>query len=68
MHLCAIFNCILQPTEAAIDVISGAFVGPLMPNKQYNFVILAKTVLEVFHQKPSEAVFRQGFAITSKRK
>ena len=47
--------------ETASDVVSGRFVGPFVHDQQVNFVILAKTVLEKFHPKPSDAAFTTVF-------
>ena len=44
--------------ETASDVISGRFVGSIVPNKHVtNLVIVAKTALEKFHLKLSKAAF-----------
>ena len=36
-HFYAVFNCILQPIVAASDLISGIFVGPIVPDKPVKF-------------------------------
>ena len=41
-YFCSVFNCILQPTEAAIDVMSGRLCGQLSPISPQFFVVLAK--------------------------
>ena len=37
-HFCAVlFKCILQPTEGNSDVISGSFMGLLVPDNRVKF-------------------------------
>ena len=49
--------------EAASNVISGRFVGPIVHDSPVNFVILAQIVLEKLHLKPSEAEFSTVFEL-----
>ena len=37
MHFCAVFNAFCSRLEAANDVISGGFVGPVVPDKHVKF-------------------------------
>ena len=61
-HFCAVFNYILQPTEATSDVISRRFVGPVVPEDPVKFGDLRLNLLVKFHLKPSEAAFLMVFS------
>ena len=53
---CEVFNCILQPTGEASDVISARFVSRLSSRSVLNLAIISCTVLDKFRPKSSEVV------------
>ena len=65
----AIFNCVLQPTGAASDVISGRFMGPIGPDKNVKFDgHRTSDSREIPPEAIGGGIFDGFFTITSDRK
>ena len=52
-HFCTVFSSILQPTGDMGDVVSGRFVGPVVPDSRMKF---GDPHLNCSREIPSEAV------------